>query len=183
MTKYFYFRTLSATGYIEMTQEEFEILSGRIRPRLVTLARKFSSAVRMDGCAEDIAQEAIMSLWKLANEGYPIRDAEALAVRITKSLCVAHFRKYRRERQWPTAEDTAGGSCATSLTDSGDFKKIKTKALSILSDTQRKYLHLRNEEGMSLDEISSLTGKPKNSIKSSISSARRAMLEIIKKEL
>lgn len=132
MRKYFYFRTLSATGYIEMTQEEFEILSGRIRPRLVTLARKFSSAVRMDGCAEDIAQEAIMSLWKLENEGYPIRDAEAL---------------------------------------------------SILSDTQRKYLHLRNEEGMSLDEISSLTGKPKNSIKSSISSARRAMLEIIKKEL
>lgn len=63
------------------------------------------------------------------------------------------------------------------------LKKIKTKALSILSDTQRKYLHLRNEEGMSLDEISSLTGKPKNSIKSSISSARRAMLEIIKKEL
>jgi RNA polymerase sigma-70 factor (ECF subfamily) len=52
-----------------------------------------------------------------------------------------------------------------------------------LTDTQRTCLDLRNVEGMSLDEIAVLTGKPKDSVKSTISAARRKMLEELKREI
>ena len=38
-------------------------------------------------------------------------------------------------------------------------------------------MHLRNDEGLSLDEIATLTGKPKTSIKSTLSKARKQMLD------
>ena len=42
---------------------------------------------------------------------------------------------------------------------------------------------MRNDEGMTLEEIAEVTGKPKTSIKSTISAARKQMLELIKKQL
>ena len=49
--------------------------------------------------------------------------------------------------------------------------------------SQKEYLHLRNDEGKTLDEIAEITGKPKTSIKSTISAARKQMLNLIKKQL
>ena len=42
---------------------------------------------------------------------------------------------------------------------------------------------MRNNEGMTLDEIAEITGKPKTSIKSTISAARKQMLNLIEKYL
>ena len=42
---------------------------------------------------------------------------------------------------------------------------------------------MRNNEGMTLDEIAEITGKPKTSIKSTISAARKQMLNFIEKYL
>ena len=52
-----------------------------------------------------------------------------------------------------------------------------------LTETERTCLELRNAEGLSLDEIAEATGKPKTSVKSTISVARRKMLEKLKQEL
>lgn len=76
-----------------------------------------------------------------------------------------------------------GGTEATILTDVEDLKKIRKSIYATLTNTQREYLHLRNEEGMSLDEMANLTGKPKTSIKSTISSARKQMLNLLKGQL
>ena len=42
---------------------------------------------------------------------------------------------------------------------------------------------MRNGKGMSLDEISAETGRPKSSIKVTISAARRQLLEKLEKEV
>ena len=76
-----------------------------------------------------------------------------------------------------------GGTEATVLTDNEDLRTIKRSIYRSLTDTQRKYLYLRNDREMSLDEIAQLTRKPKTSIKSTLSSARKKMLELIKKQL
>ena len=64
-----------------------------------------------------------------------------------------------------------------------DLRTIKKSIYASLTNTQREYLRMRNDEGMTLEEIAEVTGKPKTSIKSTISAARKQMLELIKKQL
>ena len=164
-----------------MEAEEFEIVSKKVRRKLLSLARNFAPIAGIE--ADDIVQEALTALWELVQEDYPIRDAEALAVKITKNVCVAHYRKAHLDVQCLTHDNYVGGTEATVLTDLDDLKKIRRAVYGSLTSTQREYLHLRNDEGKSLDEIAEITGRPKTSIKSTLSSARKQMLDIIKKQL
>lgn len=164
-----------------MTTEEYELLARKIRPKLLSISRNFPTSPAID--AEDVAQEALMELWRMARQGYPMRDAEALAVRIAKNICISHYRK-ARQNTTPLAHDNYnGGAEATTLTDADDLAMIKETAYGTLTKTQREYMHLRNDEAMTLDEIALLTGKPKTSIKSTISAARRQLMDFIKEQL
>lgn len=167
-----------------MTRQEFDIFSERVRAKLLAVARSFGRFGRVgDEDAEDVVQEALMALWGLSDSGYPVRDAEALAVKITKSTCVAHYRR-RKVRQQPLRGDAyEGGAPATAATDLSDFVEIRRRMFAGLTDTERTCLNLRNADGLSLDEIASITGKPKDSVKTTISSARRKMLEQLKKDI
>ena len=133
--------------------------------------------------ADDVVQEALMALWDLAEQDYPMRDAEALAVRITKNICISHYRKAHLETHSLVHDNYVGGVEGTILTDKDDLRKIRKTIYAKLTHTQREYLHLRNDEGLTLDEIAERTGKPKTSIKSTISSARKQMLNLIKEQL
>ena len=164
-----------------MEKDRFDILSRSIRGKLLALARSFPlpSGVEPD----DVVQEAMIALWELTEQGYPIQDAEAMAIRLTKNICVGHYRKARLELQALTHDNYLGGTEATVLTDREDLKRIQESIYGSLTTTQREYLHLRNDEGLSLDEIATLTGKPKTSIKSTLSKARKQLLELIQGQL
>ena len=77
----------------------------------------------------------------------------------------------------------SGGTPATALTDVQDHKIIRDELYKSLTPTQIHYLELRNELGLSLDDIAKMTGKPKASIKTTISTARKQMLEQMKKPI
>ena len=164
-----------------MEKIEFEILTKRIRPKLLSVARNFTLASGME--TDDVVQEALMNLWELMEQDYPIRDAEALAIRITKNICVSHYRKVHLDTQSLVHDNYIGGTEATVLTDKEDLRKIRKSIYGTLTMSQKEYLHLRNDEGKTLDEIAEITGKPKTSIKSTISAARKQMLNLIKKQL
>ena len=164
-----------------MEKDRFDILSRSIRGKLVALARSFPlpSGVEPD----DVVQEAMIALWELTEQGYPMKDTEAMAIRLTKNICVEHYRKAHLELQALTHDNYLGGTEATVLTDREDLRRIQESIYGSLTTTQREYLHLRNDEGLSLDEIATRTGKPKTSIKSTLSKARKQMLELIKGQL
>ena len=164
-----------------MTRQEFDMFSEGVRAKLLAIVRSFGRVSGEEG--EDIVQEALTALWGLSERGYPVRDAEALAVKIAKTKCVEHYRR-RRLRFLPLKGDAyEGGAPATSATDLTDSLEIQRLLYAGLTDTERKCLDLRNVEGLSLDEIAAATGKPKTSVKSTISAARRKMLEKLKQEL
>ena len=167
-----------------MTRQEFDIFSEGVRAKLLAVARSFGRFGMVDDDeAEDVVQEALTTLWGLSDSGYPVRDAEALAVKITKNTCVAHHRRRKLQPQPLRGEAYEGGAPATAATDLSDYVEIRRRLYAGLSDTERVCLDLRNADGLSLDEIAAATGKPKDSVKSTISAARRKMLEQLKKEL
>ena len=164
-----------------MTEQEFAYLSDRIRGRLTALARRFNRASGMDAEAEDIVQDALVTLWQLAEKGYPVRDAEALAVKLTKTRCVERYRRQHIRFEPLSDQPVPGGFSATSDTDENDIRTIRGFVQRNLTDSQRNLLNLRNEQGLSLDEIAVATGRPKGSVKVALSTARKKMLEQWKK--
>ena len=166
-----------------MTRQEFDILSEGIRGKLLSVARSFGRNGIGTGESEDVVQDALATLWKLFEDGYPVRDAEALAVKITKTVCVKLFRRHRLRLQPLRGDAYEGGDPATAATDLSDCLEIRRRLYGGLTDTEKTCLDLRNVDGLSLDEIAEMTGKPKTSVKCTISAARRKMLEQLKKEL
>ena len=166
-----------------MTRQEFEQLTLRIRSRLVMMAGRFVKDSGILDAPDDIVQESLLMLWNQTDNGYEILNPEALAVAITKKVCLAHLRGYRPVMQSIDGMDVAGGASASALTDEIDINTVKESLLALLTPSQRRYLYLRNEMGFSLDEIEEATGCPKTSIKTTLSAARRLMLEHIKKDL
>lgn len=164
-----------------MTEQEFISLSDKIRGKLISLARRFNRATGLEGETEDIVQDTLMTLWQLSGKGYPIRDAEALAVKITKTRCVERYRR-QHMRYEPIAElPLAGDDSATEDTDRMDIETIRRIVRRELSSSERNLLDLRNEHGLSLDEIAAVTGRPKSSIKVAISTARRKMMDVFQR--
>jgi RNA polymerase sigma-70 factor (ECF subfamily) len=166
-----------------MTRQDFDTFTLKVRNKLLALVWRYKAGSDMDDDPEDIVQEALITLWRLITEGYPIRDPEAIAVKITKNLAAASIRNQKIDSVSITDIDVEGGTSATELTDEQDRQTIRTELYKSLSSTQVHYLELRNELGLSLDDIAKMTGKPKTSIKTTISSARKQLLEQIKKNI
>ena len=157
------------------------MFSEGVRAKLLAVVRSFGRVT--GGEDEDIVQEALTALWSLSESGYPVRDAEALAVKIAKNGCVAQYRRRKLRLQPLRGDAYEGGDPATAATDLSDCLEIRRRLYGGLTDTEKTCLDLRNVDGLSLDEIAEMTGKPKTSVKSTISAARRKMLEQLKKEL
>lgn len=49
--------------------------------------------------AEDLAQEAFLNLWRAAESGYPVTNAEALLTTMTRHAVGRHFRLARNTRE------------------------------------------------------------------------------------
>ena len=163
-----------------MTREEFGHISEAMRKDLVDLARRFLRATGGPEEADDIVQEALVALWALSEKEYPIQNAKALAIRITKNICVSRYRK--RKQTIPLKDDFIdGGPTAEERVEAADNTRVKKILYGELSSTQREYMTMKNDEGLTLDEISAKTGRPKTSIKTAISSARKMMRERMKK--
>ena len=164
-----------------MTVQEFSYLTNRIRGKLITLVQRFNRSSGREEDEEDIVQDALMTLWQLSEKGYPIKDAEALAVKITKTLCVERYRRQHIQFELMEDQPIPGGLSATARTEARDIETIRSIVQKGLTASQRQLLNLRNEEGLSLDEIATATGRPKGSIKVALSTARKKMKEKLKK--
>ena len=76
-----------------MTAHEDELIYTSLQSRLTAMVRKFSKAAAMAMDDDDVVQEAFIALWQLSEKGYPIRNAEALLIRITKNICAGQYRR------------------------------------------------------------------------------------------
>lgn len=166
-----------------MTRQEFDTFTVRVRNKLLALAWRYKASGGMDDEPEDIVQETFLTLWRLISEGYPVRDPEAIAVKIAKNLAAANIRRQKTDTISVMEIDIEGGASATELIDEQDRQAIRQELYKSLTPTQVHYLELRNELGLSLDDIAKMTGKPKTSIKTTISNARKQLLEQIKKTI
>lgn len=165
-----------------MTHKEFEYMSTQVRPQMMAVARRFNSVTGRCYDCEDIVQEALLTLWRLVESGYMIANPEGLAVTLTRNVCVRYYRSYGKTKSRAfTRQDEEILGISPPEHDLNDLIANRKILSSVLSETQKKYLEMRIDGEMTLDEIAEKTGKPKTSIKTTISQARKLMLETLKK--
>lgn len=168
-----------------------DIELSQLRPKVLALTRKFFRSAHLASDPEDIVQDVLLNLWRAKQNGTEIKNAEAWAVRATKNACISAWRKKSATAFSRLASPSANGNPDDKhrpsydvVSDSSVLDRIReSEASAILqrtlegfSDGTRKLLMLR-ASGLSLDEISAITGRSKGSVKSSISAARKTLIQ------
>ena len=165
-----------------MTEQEFGHVALSCGDRLKMLARRFGRATDMAVDADDVVQEALMVLWDLSEKGYPVRDAEALLVKITKNICVSHYRKRHVDTETIVSDVFPGGDSASERVEEQDAGRLRERLYSQLTPSELEVTRMREEQGCSLDEMCAETGRGRNVVKSLLSKARHKMKEYLKNQ-
>lgn len=132
--------------------------------------------------AEDVAQETLMRLWLVRDRLETEDVTEALLVRMAKNVCV---NMWRQERARPTVSLEEGKTKATDeghKTEHEDNMRMLQKAIDQLPPNEQRLFRMRHEMDMDISQIAATTSILPRSISAIISSARRKITEILKKE-
>lgn len=166
-----------------MEETEFEHIAARLRPVVMAVAGRFFGVLGMDGEAEDVAQDVMFRLWKERDRLGEIQNLEGWAVRIAKNGCVSRLRELRRyDIRRIDGYEFTGGEPATKGIDDEEQQALLARLMGSLPKATRRILYMRNVEGMTLDEIAMVCGRPKTSIKSSITTAKKNILKQLKRQ-
>jgi RNA polymerase sigma factor (sigma-70 family) len=155
-------------------------LTSRLTPRIL----RFSARMLGDKIeAEDIVQEAMLRLWRIAPEW---RQGEAQVstwiYRVTANLCTDRLRKRGRR---PTvaldmvAEPEDGQASATATLIAADRAAALEAALAELPERQRQAVILRHLEGVSNSEIAEVMDIGIEAVESLTARGKRALTAIL----
>lgn len=149
--------------------------------------RIFRMAYRLMGNreeAEDIVQEVYLKLWGLRGKLKSYDSIEALAIRITRNLCLDGLRR-RKVNQEAVKSEKASGDAYSDTPEKHLERKEEAEVIhrliKALPEPQRSLVHLRHMEGKEYDEIAKMVNMNVNAIRVSISRARKQMREMIEK--
>lgn len=160
-----------------MTKEEFKTSV------LPTKGKLFRLAVTMLNSrqeAEDTIQDAYLKLWNMREELSKYNSIEALAVTMTKNLCLDKLRSYRNRKQNDSGLENVQISTGRRY-DPSEHVELSDKMKDIhaiiqkLPDRQRLVIHLRDIEQYSYEEIAGITGLKVNNIRVALSRARKSV--------
>ena len=165
-----------------MKSSEFKLL---VMPHSSRLYRMAFRLMNNREEAEDIVQEVYVKLWGMRNELNNYNSIEALAVRITRNLCLDKLRRRKVNQNAMKAEQMKEGmhsvSPAEKLEKKEEAEMIHT-LIAALPEPQRSLVHLRHLEGKEYEEISEMVNMNVNAIRVSISRARKQMREMLEKQ-
>jgi len=156
-------------------------LTRRITPRVMAYASRLLSGDRAE--AEDVAQETMLRLWRIAAEW---RQGESKvttwAYRVATNLCIDRQRSRGRRRQMALddAPEVADGALGAEgrLIESGRMAALEA-ALAGLPDRQRQAVVLRHLEGMTNPEIAAIMEIGVEAVESLTARGKRALSAIL----
>lgn len=161
-----------------MTVKEFEILACRLRPRLISEARRLTGDA---DDAEDITQDTLLRLWDMRGDLSQYRSVEALSVLMARRLALNMLRS--RQRHPHEHQDILLESLDTALSAEEALIARQQEAqldavLSALPDSQQTLLRMRHFEGYDIAVIARITGSSEGAVRTALSRARRSVARL-----
>ena len=126
--------------------------------------------------AEDAVQETFIKLWRMADKLKQYSSVEALAITITKNFCIDQLRKTKRVDQNELTEGSYRDQTFPSPLDQMEVRESNEIIHSIiekLPESYRLLVRMRDIEGLSYDEIAVKSDQNINTIRVTLSRARK----------
>jgi RNA polymerase sigma-70 factor (ECF subfamily) len=160
------------------TRREFEERLAECGPLAYRVAR---GVLRNTADAEDVAQEALLRAYRQFDRLRDRNRFRAWLVRIAFRLALDRLRSGKRrelrDTLWSQPEHQPRAATAEDLAVSNEFQAHLESALAELPEKLRLVLLLAAMEGHTIDEIASMLGLSRGTVKSRIFYARRKLAE------
>jgi len=161
-----------------MKASEFKHLVLPLSPRLYRLAFRLLSNREE---AEDVVQETYLKLWGMRNQLGTYRSVEALAVSITRNLCIDLLRKRKREQEKASELIRPAGTEPDALDGMirNEQQANLLELINELPEPQRTLVHMRHLEDYPYEDIARIMDMNVNAIRVSISRARMQLRQMM----
>ncbi|MCL4766417.1 MAG: sigma-70 family RNA polymerase sigma factor [Hyphomicrobiaceae bacterium] len=156
----------------------FRGLVERHLPAVLAVARRM---LRDDAEAEDVAQEALMRLWRVAADlDIGPAGARPWLRRVVSNLCIDRIRAVQRTEVTDEVPDAETEADQLRGLAEQDLSAHVDAALKQLPERQRLALTLFHYEGLSQIEIGEIMGVSNEAVESLLGRARRALKSALK---
>jgi len=173
------------TKCLDGESSAWEELMGRYSRRVYNVAYQFTGRHEE---AEDLTQEIFLKIYR--SLGTFDREAAFLPwlIRVSKNMCVDHYRKRRRERllvhgNWEKITNVA---CTRSnpyqKTFNRERREILLRALEKIQPDLKAVVILRDLQGLTYQEISESLGLAEGTVKSRLNRGRLELAKFIRSE-
>ncbi len=164
-------------GYKLMTVENFKSEVLPIKNKLYRLANRMLNDTAE---AEDTVQEVFIRLWSKKEKLKEYRSIEAFAMVITKNLCLDKIKSIRNKTTELKNNDIQ-------MSENNPYQQIKNKdtvqkiheIINELPEQQKLIIHLRDIENCDYDEIAEVTQLSLNTIRVTLSRARKKVRDTL----
>lgn len=146
-----------------------------VQGRLFRLAQLF---LRNREDAEDALQDVLLRLWTNRHQLETYHSVEALAVQMTKNLCLDRLKSHHTRKMTNDADPPDVAADAPSpyrQVELADSAGLMQQLIDALPEPQKFIIHLRDIEDYSFAEIEQLTGLTTNHIRVILSRARQGL--------
>ncbi len=149
--------------------------------RLTPVALRVAQRMLGDAAeAEDVAQEAMLRLWRIAPDWRPgVARVSTWLYRVTVNLCTDRLRRRRGVALEAAGEVVDGTPAAVSTLIEADRAAALEAALMSLPERQRQAVVLRHIEGLSNPEIADILGIGVEAVESLTARGKRALAALL----
>lgn len=160
-----------------MTEQEFNILVQRLRPKLINFAGGFVKTGA--ATAEDMVQDAVIKLWR-TQEIQEVKNHEALTLHILKNVCIDYLRLKKNNTESLNVNSThkLTEDPVAALERKDQFAFLKG-CIDTLPSDQMLAVRLRDIMGYEMEEIALILDTTEGNVRTLLSRARQKLREKI----
>lgn len=161
-----------------MTAEAFKENILPLNRKLLGFANRFMQDL---DDARDIVQEIYVKLWKMREDLDKYNSVEALAMRMTRNLCLDKIKL----KKTVSLNSVVREECTDELKEEDKLNEQKLairrvkQTIEMLDEPQKSIIQLRDIEGYEYEEIAQILNMNVNTVRVSLSRARKKVREHI----